>query len=319
MTSDWTWSGKTVLVTGGTGSFGHAVVPELLARGVDRVIVFSRDELKQHDMRKEITDPRLEFRVGDVRDAERVRRGLRGVDLVLHAAAMKHVPACEYNPFEAIKTNVLGAMNVIEASIDCGVSRVMALSTDKACAPANLYGATKLCAEKLFVDGNAYAGPAPTRFSCVRYGNVLGSRGSVVPIWREQAKSGAIQIAQDFEMTRFWMKLTAAVEFVLSSVEMMQGGEVFIPKLGSCTLAALAAAVVPDALLSPVPVRQGEKRHESMLSEDESGSARDMGDRFALYPAMPSWPIDRVGDFLPDGFTYRSDCAPAADLSSVIP
>src|SRR6266705_3544827 len=240
------WSEQAVLVTGGTGSFGKKFV-EIMVKEYrpKRLVIFSRDELKQHDMRASGLDhPSMRYFLGDVRDASRLERAFAGVTVVVHAAALKQVPACEYNPFEAIQTNIMGGRNVIEAAINRGVRRVAALSTDKAVNPINLYGATKLCAEKMFVQANAYAGAQNTRFSCARYGNVVGSRGSVIPIFQEQAKQGRVTVT-DTRMTRFWLTLEQGVRFVVSCLEQMHGGEIFVPKIPSMKLLDMAHAVAP--------------------------------------------------------------------------
>jgi UDP-N-acetylglucosamine 4,6-dehydratase len=302
--------GKTVLVTGGTGSFGTKLVDVALSRHAPkRVIVFSRDELKQHQMRLERPDPRLTFFIGDVRDRERLHRAFQAdVDVVLHAAAMKQVPACEYNPFEAIKTNVLGAQNVIDAAIDCGVQRVVALSTDKAVNPANLYGASKLCAEKLFVQGNSYAGGRDTRFAVVRYGNVLGSRGSVIPLFLEQKRFGRVTVT-DERMTRFWLTLEQGVEFVISCLGTMRGGEVFVPRIPSMSLAELARAIAPGCEVNVTGIRPGEKLHECLVSSDEARHTMMLDDMFVIRPEHAFWDAGwpALGDPLPDGFTFSSD------------
>src|SRR5690242_5919907 len=241
-----TLDAKTILVTGGTGSFGRKFVEIVLRDHTPRrLIVFSRDELKQHEMSMDVVDPRLQFFVGDVRDRDRLRRAFEAsVDVVVHAAALKQVPACEYNPFEAIKTNVLGAQNVIDAAIDCGVWKVIALSTDKAVNPINVYGASKLCAEKLFVQGNSYAGARGSRFSCVRYGNVVGSRGSVIPVFKDQRHTGKVTVT-DPRMTRFWLTLDQGVQFVIRCIGLMQGGEIFVPRIPSMKIMDLVEAVAP--------------------------------------------------------------------------
>ncbi|MCX8024370.1 MAG: UDP-N-acetylglucosamine 4,6-dehydratase (inverting), partial [Thermanaerothrix sp.] len=250
------WSEKVVLVTGGTGSFGRKFVQVMLEEyHPAKIIVFSRDELKQHEMRVSGFDhPSLRYFIGDVRDLQRLRRAFDGVDIVVHAAALKQVPACEYNPMEAIKTNILGSSNVIEAALEAGVERVIALSTDKAVNPVNLYGATKLAAEKLFVQSNAYAGGKATRFSCVRYGNVVGSRGSVVPVFLRQRESGVLTIT-DERMTRFWISLDQGVRFVIHCLEQMMGGEVFVPKIPSMRVLDLARAIAPEARLEVIGIR----------------------------------------------------------------
>jgi UDP-N-acetylglucosamine 4,6-dehydratase len=304
------WSDASVLVTGATGSFGRAFVRTLLTRHAPRrLVVFSRDELKQHEMRTAGFDhPSLRYFIGDVRSADRLRRAMNGVDIVVHAAALKQVPACEYNPFEAIQTNVLGAQNVIEAAIDCGVKRVLALSTDKAVSPANLYGATKLCAEKLFVQGNAYAGRGGTRFACVRYGNVVGSRGSVVPLFLQQRRSGTVTIT-DPRMTRFWLTIERGVDFVLTSIAMMQGGEVFVPRLPSMRIPDLAAAIAPECAVHITGIRPGEKLHEALVSGDEARAMLAMPDRYIILPQHLNWSYSPPTDAVPvrGDFSYTSD------------
>jgi UDP-N-acetylglucosamine 4,6-dehydratase len=301
--------GRTVVVTGGTGSFGKHFVRTALARWNPAAIrVFSRDELKQHDMAREIDDERVRFLIGDVRDLSRLRRAFEGADIVVHAAALKHVPACEYNPFEAIKTNILGTQNVAEAAIEAGVEKALALSTDKAVSPANLYGATKLCAEKLFVQANAYAGPRPIRLSCVRYGNVVGSRGSVVPLFREQARSGELTIT-DERMTRFWISLDQAVELVDKALEWMQGGEVFIPKIPSMKVVDLAEAIAPGVTVKVTGIRPGEKLHEALLTPEESRHTSDHGDHYVIEPEHGFWTLKHraSGRRVAEGFSYTSD------------
>jgi len=301
--------GKTLLVTGGTGSFGRMFVELALTRHEPkRIIVFSRDELKQHDMRLQLNDPRVSFFIGDVRDRERLYRAFRAhVDVVVHAAALKQVPACEYNPFEAIKTNVLGAQNIIDAAIDCGVPRVLALSTDKAVNPVNLYGATKLCAEKLFVQGNAYAGASVTRFSCVRYGNVVGSRGSVIPLFLEQKRSGKITIT-DRRMTRFWLTLEQGVELVVNCIGAMHGGEVFVPRIPSMSVMDLATAIAPGCRIDVTGIRPGEKLHEVLVSSDEARRTIAVADMFVIKPEHATWDFNWEGhEPLPDGFEFASN------------
>jgi len=304
------WRDATILVTGGTGSFGRAftriVLDELQPK---KLIVFSRDELKQHEMRMNgFDDARLRYFIGDVRDLARLRRAFDGVDLVVHAAALKQVPACEYNPIEAIMTNVMGGRNVIDAAIDASVKRVLALSTDKAVAPANLYGASKLCAERLFVQSNAYAASSHTRFSCVRYGNVVGSRGSVIPVFREQRRTGRVTIT-DPRMTRFWLTLEQGVRFVVRCIEAMYGGEVFVPKIASMSILDLARAIAPECEIDVVGIRPGEKLHEMLMSEDEARHAVEADDMYVIKPAHPWWCKDNWagGRPLPDGFQYSSD------------
>jgi len=304
------WEESSVLITGGTGSFGKKCI-EILLRDYHprRIVVFSRDELKQHEMSTgRFGDSSLRYFLGDIRDVQRMRRAMRGIDVVIHAAALKQVPACEYNPSEAVKTNVDGARNIIEAAIDCGVKKVLGLSTDKAVNPVNLYGATKLCAEKLLVQGNAYSAPAGTRFSCTRYGNVLGSRGSVIPVFRAQQPTGRITVT-DGRMTRFWLTLDQGVRFVLNCIEHMCGGEVFVPKIPSMRIVNLAEALAPECEIDFVGIRPGEKLHEMMISRDEARHTLEMSDRFVILPEHPWWGSSNWsgGKCLPDGFEYTSD------------
>jgi len=303
-------SNKTILVTGGTGSFGHKFTEIVLREQEPKSIrIFSRGEFLQHEMRMVFTDePRLRFFIGDVRDRDRLARAMNGVDIVIHAAALKQVPTAEYNPIEAVKTNINGAMNVIDAAIDNGVERVLAISTDKAVHPVNLYGATKLVMERLMTQANVYTGPRKTRFSCVRYGNVVGSRGSVVPLFLEQKKTGVTTIT-DERMTRFWITLEQGVRFVLSCLEDMRGGEVFVPKIPSMTITDLADAIAPDAKRIVTGIRPGEKLHECLLTEEEATHAKEFDDRFVIEPEHPFWGKDNLaaGASLPDGFRYTSD------------
>lgn len=305
------WQDKVVLITGGTGSFGKKFI-DIMLRDVKpaKLIVFSRDELKQHEMRADGFDhPSLRYFIGDVRDRLRLRRAMHGVDVVVHAAALKQVPACEYNPMEAINTNIIGGQNVIEAALDEHVDRVMALSTDKAVNPVNLYGATKLAAEKLFVQSNAYAGGMGTRFSCVRYGNVVGSRGSVVPVFIKQRESGRITIT-DERMTRFWLSLEQGVRFTIRCIEQMQGGEVFVPKIPSMKLVDLATAIAPDCQIEHIGIRPGEKLHEVLISEDEARHSIELEDMFVVEPSGALWfghGWRDKGNTLPEGFHYASD------------
>jgi UDP-N-acetylglucosamine 4,6-dehydratase len=305
------WNEKVILVTGGTGSFGKKFL-EIMLREYHpaKLIVYSRDELKQHEMRAAGFDhPSLRYFIGDVRDLPRLTRAFNGVDIVVHAAALKQVPACEYNPMEAIKTNILGSSNVIDAALDAGVERVLALSTDKAVNPVNLYGATKLCAEKLIVQSNYYAGGRATRFSCVRYGNVVGSRGSVVPVFIKQRPNGKVTIT-DERMTRFWISLEQGVRFVVRCLEQMHGGEVFVPKIPSMTLSDLARAVAPGAQVEVVGIRPGEKLHEVLISDDEARTTLDMGDMYVVQPSESPWFVKewaRSGVVLPEGFRYASN------------
>ena len=308
------WKDKVVLVTGGTGSFGKKFIRIMLEEyHPAKLIVFSRDELKQHEMRVGgFDDPSLRYFIGDVRDVERLRRAMHGVDIVIHAAALKQVPACEYNPLEAIKTNILGSSNVIEAALDMGVKKVMGLSTDKAVNPVNLYGTTKLAAEKLFVQSNAYAAGTSTRFSCVRYGNVVGSRGSVVPIFLQQRQNGKLTIT-DERMTRFWLTLEQGVRFVVRCTEQMHGGEVFVPKIPSMKIVDLARAIAPGVELETIGIRPGEKLHEVLIHEDEARSAVELEDMFVVQPAVELWfghEWQRLGNPLPDGYRYASNTNP---------
>ena len=304
------WTDKVILLTGGTGSFGKIFTRVMLQDyHPKKLVVFSRDELKQHEMRVAgFDDPTLRYFIGDVRDKERLYRAMRGVDIVVHAAALKQVPACEYNPFEAVKTNVLGAQNIIDAAIDNEVQTVLALSTDKAVNPVNLYGATKLVAEKLFVQGNAYAGAGGTRFSCVRYGNVVGSRGSVIPLFKKQRENGRITIT-DERMTRFWLTLEQGVQFVIRCIEQMHGGEVFVPKIPSMKITDLARAIAPDCEIETIGIRPGEKLHEVLVSPDEAGLALELDDMFVIQPAHPWWKMDNWLNSKPleYGYSYASN------------
>jgi UDP-N-acetylglucosamine 4,6-dehydratase len=304
------WSEQVVLVTGGTGSFGKKFVDIMLREyHPKRLVIFSRDELKQHDMQASgFTHESLRYFIGDVRDPGRLQRALAGVTVVVHAAALKQVPACEYNPFEAIQTNIMGGRNVIDAAIDQGVHRILALSTDKAVNPINLYGATKLCAEKMFVQANAYAGAKDTRFSCARYGNVVGSRGSVIPVFQEQRKRGRITIT-DARMTRFWLTLEQGVRFVIGAIERMHGGEIFVPKIPSMRLVDLAAAIAPGCAVETIGIRPGEKLHEVLLSEDEARNAVELDEMYIIQPSHPWWKTGNwvEGRELPEGFRYTSD------------
>jgi UDP-N-acetylglucosamine 4,6-dehydratase len=305
------WSKQVVLVTGGTGSFGKKLIKILLDEyHPAKIIVYSRDELKQHEMRVAGYDhPSLRYFIGDVRDQQRLCRAFNGVNLVVHAAALKQVPACEYNPMEAIKTNILGSSNVIDAALDTGVEKVIALSTDKAVNPVNLYGATKLAAEKLFVQSNSYAGGTSTRFSCVRYGNVVGSRGSVVPIFVKQRQNGKLTITDD-RMTRFWISLEQGVRFTLRCAEQMYGGEVFVPKIPSTTIIDLARAVAPDSKIDIIGIRPGEKLHEVLISEDENRTTIELDDMFVVQPAEALWfgrEWEKRGKPLASDFRYASN------------
>lgn len=301
--------GKTVLITGGTGSFGKRFVETALRFSkAKKVIVFSRDELKQSEMAAVFKDERLRFFVGDVRDAQRLSRAFHGVDIVIHAAALKQVPTLEYNPFEAVLTNIVGAENVINAAIDQGVTKVVALSTDKAANPINLYGATKLCAEKLFVAGNSYAATTPTRFSVVRYGNVVGSRGSVIPLFLAQRHEGVLPIT-DERMTRFWLTLDQGIALVLKALELMHGGEIFVPKIPSMRIVDLVKALAPDCKMRVIGIRPGEKLHETLLTEDEAARTLDLGSLYLVKPNFHWWGKEpwNNGKKLPEGFRYTSD------------
>lgn len=301
---------KHILITGGTGSFGKVCTQVLLQQyAPQRLIIFSRDELKQHEMRVDGFDhPVLRYFIGDVRDLERLKRAMVGVEVVIHTAALKQVPACEYNPIEAIKTNIDGGTNVIQAALDARVQRVIALSTDKAVNPINLYGATKLVAEKLFVQANAYRGGDPIRLAAVRYGNVVGSRGSVVPLFRKQRENGVITIT-DPRMTRFWLTLEQAVQFVIQSLQRMEGGEVFVPKIPSMKILDLAEAIAPGCKIENTGIRPGEKLHEALLSEDEARHTVEFDDSYVITPMHPWW--KDAADFkrprMPEGFRYSSE------------
>jgi UDP-N-acetylglucosamine 4,6-dehydratase (inverting) len=304
--------GSTILVTGGTGSFGNTFIPMTLARfGPRKIIVYSRDEMKQWDMAKKYEgDGRVRFFIGDVRDRERLYRALDGVDYVVHAAATKIVPTAEYNPFECVKTNVIGAMNLIDACIDKGVKRVVALSTDKASSPVNLYGATKLASDKLFVAGNSYSGGKDTRFSVVRYGNVMGSRGSVIPFFLSIKEKGTLPVT-DPRMTRFMITLEQGVELVWHAFEDMQGGEIYVKKIPSMKVTDIATAVSETARQEIVGVRPGEKLHEQMISEEDSLTTFEYPDHFTILPAIHNWSSDAArvkdGKKVAEGFVYRSD------------
>lgn len=303
---------KSILITGGTGSFGQTFVPMTLARFNPRkLVIFSRDEMKQWDMAKEYrNDPRVRFFIGDVRDKDRLHRALDGIDYVVHAAATKIVPTAEYNPFECVKTNINGAMNLIDACIDQGVKRVVALSTDKASSPANLYGATKLASDKLFVAGNSYAGGHETRFGVVRYGNVMGSRGSVIPYFLSQARTGSLPIT-DPRMTRFMITLEEGVELVWHAFQDMVGGEIYVRRIPSMRITDIAKAVAPDARHEIVGIRPGEKLHEQMISPEDSFHTYEYPKYYKILPALHHWSIDanriKDGRKVPEGFVYASD------------
>ncbi len=300
--------GKTLLITGATGSFGSAFTRAVLDRyDVEAVRVFSRDELKQSQLERALKDDRVRLLLGDVRDRDRMRLATRGVDVIVHAAALKQVPACEYNPFEAVQTNVIGAENVVSAAIDNDVPMTIALSTDKAVNPVNLYGATKLCAEKIVAQAMAYAAGTSARFASVRYGNVVGSRGSVIPIFKQQALDGMVTIT-DERMTRFWITLDEAVRFVLSCLPLVQGGETFVPKIPSMRVVDIAEALAPGVERQVVGIRPGEKLHEVLVTEDEARHCYDLDDRYMILPQLATWGLQQPrGAPLPDGFRYSSD------------
>jgi len=302
---------SSILVTGGTGSFGKAFIQELLNNhDPRRIVIYSRDELKQYECRQLFKDDhRLRWFIGDIRDLPRLNRAMHGVDFVVHAAALKQVDTAEYNPYEFVKTNIIGSQNVIEACIDAGVKKVVALSTDKASSPINLYGATKLTADKLFITGNHYAAAYPTRFSVVRYGNVMGSRGSVIPFFRKLGEAGESLPITDLRMTRFFITLPQAVKFVLDSFEMMHGGELYVPRIPSMKITDLAQAVVPGAAMHNMGLRPGEKLHEEMISAEEGRRALRVGDRYVLQPDLATWGYQAPTNAEPvaDGFHYTSD------------
>lgn len=304
------FNNRVILITGGTGSFGKKFTSILLDRyKPKKLIIYSRDELKQSDMQQQFKAyDNIRFFIGDVRDKERLLMAFRDVDFVLHAAALKQVPAMEYNPAEAIKTNTLGAINIIDAAIERGVKKVVALSTDKACNPINLYGATKLCSDKLFIAGNSYAGKENTRFSVVRYGNVVGSRGSVVPFFASKIKDGVIPIT-DKRMTRFFITLEQAVDFVIRCFDIMQGGELFVPKIPSVRIMELAKVMAPHCKTKIVGIRPGEKLHEVMISEDDSRNALEFKGYYIVKPSFPWWDgnMHYKGKNVSDGFRYASD------------
>ena len=300
---------KSVLITGGTGSFGKAFVSRLLKEDqISKLVIFSRDELKQFEMAETIKSSKVRFFLGDVRDYQRLLQATDGIDVIVHAAAMKQIPAAEYNPMEAIKTNILGAENIVNAAIRNGVQRVLALSTDKAANPANLYGATKLCSDRLMVAGNTLAGKHLTRFACVRYGNVLGSRGSVIPFFLEKAKSGSIPIT-DERMTRFWLTIEQGVQFVLDSLERMHGGEIFVPKIPSFKVTDVARVVCPGVPTHVIGIRPGEKLHEVMITEDDSYNTVESEDYYAvLSPTLKaSGNYDSKSTPVDEGFRFSSD------------
>ncbi len=305
--------GKTILVTGGTGSFGRRFVETVISRfKIAKIIILSRDEHKQHEMQQllpydENTVP-VRYFIGDVRDKERLRRAFVDVDIIVHAAALKQIPACEYNPFEAVKTNILGTQNVIDAAIDCGVGKVLTLSTDKSVNPINLYGATKLCAEKLVIQGNAYSKRDKTILSCARYGNIVGSRGSVVPLFLEQRKKGEVTLT-DARMTRFWITLNQGIEFVIRCLDLMRGGEIFVPRAPSARLTDIVEAIAPGCKVRTIGIRPGEKLHEMLISNDEARNTVLMDGIFLIHSMFSEnrWNADGDGSPVSDDFAFTSD------------
>lgn len=302
---------KTILITGGTGSFGKMFTKTILKNypGIKKIIIYSRDEYKQFVMQNmpefQPYEEKMRYFIGDVRDKERLLRALEGVDYIVHAAALKQVPACEYNPFEAVKTNVMGAQNVIDAALDKGVKRVVALSTDKACAPINLYGATKLCSDKLFIAGNAYAGEKDTKFAVVRYGNVAGSRGSVIPFFKKLIDEGAKELPiTDMNMTRFWLKLESAVEMVVDALENMQGGELYVKKIPSMLMPDLAKAMAPDLKIKEVGIRPGEKVHEQMITKEDARNTLEFKDYYIILPEID---LENIVHMYPKGKPVNAD------------
>lgn len=322
-------NGSSILVTGGTGSFGQKFIKKLLdEHELSRLVVYSRDELKQYEMAQEINHPKLRYFLGDVRDQARLERALNGIDIIVHAAALKQVPAAEYNPIEFIQTNIMGAENIINASINTGVKKVVALSTDKAVNPMNLYGATKLCSDKLFVAGNNLSTRDGPRFSVVRYGNVVGSRGSVIPFFKERRASGKLPIT-DIRMTRFWITLEEGSAFVEKCLGLMRGGEVFIPKIPSMKIVDLATAMAPECEHEIIGIRPGEKLHELMVPSDEARNTYEYKTFYIIQPAFQVWGEDNPDDYggeigqpVPEDFAYTSDTNTqwfsADDLAKVI-
>ena len=308
---NFSFHGSTVLITGGTGSFGHAFLPRILKEDPKKVIIYSRDEMKQWEMSKLFPlDERIRFFIGDVRDRKRLERALDGVDYVIHAAATKIVPTAEYNPFECVKTNIQGAMNLIDACIDKGVKRTVALSTDKASSPANLYGATKLVSDKLFVAGNSYTGAYETKFSVVRYGNVMGSRGSVIPYFYSLRNSGKMPIT-DPKMTRFMITLDQGIDLVFDAFADMLGGEIYIKKIPSMNIIDIAKAIDPNAQHEVIGIRPGEKLHEQMIGEDDAAYTYEYDDYYKILPAINDWHLDKQringGIKVNEGFSYSSE------------
>ncbi len=301
--------GKTILLTGGTGSFGQKFVELVLQdAGPASIRVYSRGEHRQLEMQQRFKDDRLRFFIGDVRDRDRLYRAMNGADIVVHAAALKQVPLAEYNPIEAVKTNIQGAINVIDAAIDNKVEKILAISTDKAVHPENLYGATKLVMEKLLIQGNAYTGGRKTRFSCARYGNVLGSQGSVIPLFIKQRESGSVTLT-DQRMTRFWLSLEQGVQFVINCLEQMHGGEIFVPKIPSMTMIDMVKAIAPNCQVEVIGIRPGEKLHEELISEDEARLTVDVEDMYVIKPPHPWWQGDNwvQGKPVEEGFCYASN------------
>ena len=303
--------GSSILVTGGTGSFGRAFLAEVLANhNPQRIAIFSRDELKQYEMKQHyLDDERVRFFLGDIRDRERLRMAMNGVDYVVHAAALKQVDTAEYNPMEFVKTNILGSENVLTTAIDDGVKKIVALSTDKASSPINLYGATKLTADKLFISGNHYSYARGTKFAVVRYGNVMASRGSVIPYWRELAAQGKPLPITDTRMTRFWITLQQAVDFVIDSFSLMDGGELYVPRIPSMKLTDLAEAIAPGAELAEIGIRPGEKLHEEMISLDDGRQTLRLPDRYVIAPALAEWTfrVPEGSEPVSEGFSYASN------------
>lgn len=303
------FNNKTILITGGCGSFGQKFAEIVLKeRNPQSVRIYDNRELAEVEMERKFNDSRLRFFLGDVRDKNRLSRAMNGVDVVVHAAALKHVPVCEFNPIEAVRTNIEGAINIIDAAIDNSVEKVMAISTDKAVYPVNLYGSTKMVAEKLFIQGNSYRGKGKTVFSCARYGNVIGSSGSVVPLFFEQKENGEITIT-DERMTRFWITLEEGIRFVMNSIEIMKGGEVFIPKISSMKITDLAEVIAPNAKKKIIGIKPGEKLHETLLTEEESKHSKEFDRFFVIEPEHVFWRKDNFSDGKPvtDGFKYASN------------
>jgi len=303
------FNNKTILITGGAGSFGQKFIEIVLKEyNPKSVRIYDNRELAQVEVERKFNDPRLRFFVGDVRDIDRLNRAMSGVDIVVHAAALKHVPVCEYNPIEAVRTNIDGAVNVIDAAVDNSVEKAIAISTDKAVHPVNLYGATKMVAEKLFIQGNSYVGSGRTILSCARYGNVIGSSGSIVPLFQEQKEKGEVTVT-DENMTRFWVTLEQGVRFVINCIEIMKGGEIFIPKIPSMRLMDLVKVIAPEAKIKIIGARPGEKMHEALLTQDEARHTKELDNQFIIEPEFPFWHKDNFkhGNLLPAGFEYTSD------------